>query len=83
MFSSRVVQTDESEIAEVLKTTHVEEGAEIGVRANEDSTSLSASDLSDVLKWAQAIASDMNLISCKRTALGPILYLTSRKRCNA
>lgn len=59
------MQTDESEITEALRPDHVEEIVDTNSRAPDDSISmLTAADLSDILKWAQAVSSDINLVSC-------------------
>jgi hypothetical protein len=66
--TATTVQTDESEITEALRPDYVEDVGDVAVWASEDSASmLTAADLSDILKWAEAIASDINLVSCKCT----------------
>lgn len=64
IFSSEAgVQTDGTQTSEipVAAKTQTEE---LGLRRGQDATSiLTASDLADVLKWSQSIASDINLTS--------------------
>ena len=72
---SVIVQTDETLASEIQRPRHIEEPVKRRLlRAEEDNASmLTAADLADVLKWSQAISSDINLTSCEP-------YETGRRR---
>lgn len=52
-------------MVEHTRNDNIEEERELPVHGGEDeASSLTAADLADILKWSQAIASDINLTSC-------------------
>jgi hypothetical protein len=67
-----IVQTDETLASEIQRPIDVEEPVKRRLLRAEDNNAamLTAADLADVLKWSQAISTDINLTSCELYEIG-------------